>query len=61
MKIFITLALLALSMTARAEVCFLSYEINDGGFTKVCVYSCVSGPASLTVSSVALCPLSVHR
>jgi len=42
------------------ETCFSTGEKVDG-MNKICFYSCPSGEAAITVSSVTLCPLSIHR
>ncbi len=53
--------ILALAGTAwAAETCFYQSEATSG-MNKICYYSCVSGTAAFTVSSIALCPLSIKR
>lgn len=45
---------------AAAETCFFDREHTEG-MNKLCFYKCVSGPAAITVSAVALCPLTLQR
>ncbi len=40
--------------------CFLSGE-QVSGLNKICYYSCPTGDAAITISSVQLCPLSINR
>jgi hypothetical protein len=62
MKIIISLGLAILGATAlsASETCFSKGEVVDG-LNKVCYYSCPSGTAAITISSVKLCPLSIQR
>jgi hypothetical protein len=46
--------------TEYGETCFYKDEQVDG-MNKICYYSCPSGDAAITVSSVSLCPLSIQR
>ena len=40
------------------ETCFLTGE-RVSGMNKICYYECVAGDIAITVSHVALCPLSL--
>ena len=42
-------------------LCFFNYELASSGLTKICVYDCLGSPAAITVSAVAVCPLSIHQ
>jgi hypothetical protein len=63
-KLILTGALLAIlgsvSLVAYSETCFSKGEKTDG-MNKTCFYSCPSGEAAITISSVKLCPLSIQR
>lgn len=53
--------ILAVAASAwAAETCFYQNEVTSG-MNKICYYSCVSGTAAITLSSVTLCPLSIKR
>lgn len=49
-----------LAAAALTETCFGTGEKTDG-MNKICFYSCPSGDAAITISSVRLCPLSIKR
>ncbi len=59
-----TIAALALGVAtafaAGTETCFFKYDRVDG-LNKICIYSCTSGEAAITVKSTQLCPLSIKR
>ena len=40
--------------------CFFQYE-EPAGMNKICYYSCITGRAAITISSVQLCPLTIDR
>lgn len=50
----------ALLASGASSACFLSGE-QTSGMNKICFYSCVSGTKAITVSAVALCPLSISQ
>jgi len=53
--------LIAVSLSIGSSpvfACFLSGE-RTSGMNKICYYDCVSGTRAITISSVALCPLSL--
>ena len=41
-----------------SATCFLTGE-RVSGMNKICYYECVAGDVAITVSAVALCPLSL--
>jgi hypothetical protein len=63
MKLCVWTAVLAVGLSLAAlagtGVCFYESE-SVSGLHKICVYSCASGAAAITVSSTSLCPLSIH-
>jgi hypothetical protein len=40
--------------------CFKTGE-QTSGMNKICYYDCLGSPAAITISAVALCPLSIQR
>lgn len=56
----LTLILALLATPAFAGTAFFQYEINSNGMTKICMYDYLGSPYALTVSSVAICPLSIQ-
>jgi len=45
---------------ACAMICFYVGE-EISGLNKICYYDCLGSKAAITISSVALCPLSIER
>ena len=45
---------------AYATTCFYTGE-QTSGMNKICYYNCFGSAAAITISSVALCPLSIER
>lgn len=45
---------------AYAATCFKKGEYVSG-MNKICIYDCLGSEAAITISSVALCPLSINR
>jgi hypothetical protein len=43
-----------------AVTCFATGE-QTSGMNKICFYDCLGSQAAITISSVALCPLSINR
>lgn len=43
-----------------AMTCFATGE-QTSGMNKICYYDCLGSQAAITISSVALCPLSINR
>ena len=43
-----------------AVTCFKTGE-QISGMNKICYYNCMGSTAAITISSVALCPLSIER
>ncbi len=62
--VHVLLLLLALfvfqSCSGSSETCFLKDE-RDAGMNRICLYSCVSGDAAITIKYTQLCPLSIKR
>jgi len=50
---------LAPAPAASAGLCFFQYE-TVSGLNKTCVYDCMSGQRSITISAVQLCPLTIQ-
>ncbi len=57
-KLFIITATLSFFSLSNAFACFLAGE-QVSGMNKICYYDCVDGTKAITISSVALCPLSI--
>jgi hypothetical protein len=55
-KIFF--AITATLLASGANACMLKGE-QTSGMNKICYYSCVSGTRAITISAVALCPLTL--
>lgn len=61
LRMLLVAVLLGLGTPALATVlCFFEYE-TTGGLYKICYYDCLGDPAAITVSSAALCPLTITR
>lgn len=45
---------------ATGTICFLQSEYVSG-MNRICIYSCISGTRAITVSAVALCPISIRE
>lgn len=45
---------------AFAVTCFYKGE-QVSGFNKICYYDCLGSMAAITISSVALCPLTIQH
>jgi len=60
MKAIAILIGLTLSLAANAGTAFFKYEIKTGGMTKQCVYEYLGSTYTRTVSSIAICPLSIQ-
>lgn len=58
MKIAIMILALVSLPALAADVCMLKSE-STSGMNKTCVYRCVGGEKSITISSVSLCPLTL--
>lgn len=43
-----------------ATTCFKSGE-QTSGMNKICYYNCLGSQAAITISAVAICPLSIKR
>lgn len=57
-----TLAKVPDHRTRLAATCFKTGEdAPSGSMTKICYYSCLGSPAAITISAVAICPLSIDR
>ncbi len=54
------LALLLASQAALAGTAFFVREIQTGGMTKQCVYDYLGSTVVITVSAVAMCPLTIQ-
>jgi hypothetical protein len=59
MKALILAALLS-SSASWAGTAFFQFEEQTGGFTKQCVYNYLGSIYTLTISNVALCPLTLE-
>lgn len=59
MKILLTAMLLATSAAAMAGNAFFVREESTGGMTKQCVYDYLGSTYTITVSNVAMCPLTL--
>ncbi len=44
----------------QGATCFKKGEVRSG-MNKICYYDCMGSEAAITISSVALCPLSIKR
>jgi hypothetical protein len=44
----------------RATTCFKSGE-QTSGMNKICYYNCLGSQAAITISAVALCPLTIDQ
>jgi len=51
---------LLVSAPAWAGTAFFQYEIDTGGMTKQCVYDYLGSTYTITVSTVAMCPMSIQ-
>ena len=51
---------LAAGSPALAMSCSFKRE-QVSGMNKICIYSCVTGEAAITMSAVGLCPLTIER
>ena len=60
MKILALIFGLTIAASANAGTAFFKYEIPTGGMTKQCVYDYLGSTYTRTVSSVAICPLSIQ-
>jgi hypothetical protein len=60
MKKLIYAILLAAALPALAETCFFDHE-EPAGMNKICYYTSTSGTVAITISAVALCPLTINR
>lgn len=60
MKIAAMLMGLMIAGAAQAGTAFFKYEIPTGGMTKQCVYDYLGSTYTRTISSVALCPLTIQ-
>jgi len=60
MKILAVIFGLTLTGAANAGTAFFKYEVNTGGMTKQCVYDYLGSTYTRTVSSIAICPLSIQ-
>jgi hypothetical protein len=45
---------------SRTETCFSDSEA-DTGLSKICLYTCASGEAAITVRAHDLCPITIQR
>lgn len=59
--VVVAIALNIASLALANIVCFFEYEGPSIGMRKICYYNCLGEPAAITVSSVALCPLTIHQ
>lgn len=57
---FVVAFALAAVAFAASETCFSKGESVDG-LNKICLYSCASGDAAITVKSYQLCPITIKR
>lgn len=55
----IVAAVLLVSSVAFAGTAFFSYETNDDGMYKQCVYDYLGEPYVITIKSIKLCPLTI--
>jgi hypothetical protein len=60
MKVLAVIFGLTLAAAANAGTAFFKYEIKTGGMTKQCVYEYLGSTYTRTVSSIAICPLSIQ-
>ena len=58
--IFFVAASVAYAPLGYCATCFFEYE-EPAGMNKICYYSCITGRAAITISSVQLCPLTINR
>ena len=59
--LFISSSLIYPSLIANSAVtCFKSGE-QISGMNKICYYDCMGSTAAITISSVALCPLTIQK
>ena len=47
-------------ITTITTTCFKTGE-QVSGMNKICYYNCLGSTAAITISSVALCPLTIER
>jgi hypothetical protein len=59
-KLLALVAGLLISAAAYAGTAFFQYEVATGGMTKQCVYDYLGSTYTITVSSIALCPLTIQ-
>jgi hypothetical protein len=59
MKTLIFFVLILAMAKVFAGTAFFAYEDNTGGMTKQCVYDYLGSTYTITISSVASCPLSI--
>ena len=57
---FLVATSIAYTPLGYCATCFFEYE-EPAGMNKICYYSCVTGRAAITISSVQLCPLTINR
>ena len=57
---FSVAASIAYAPLGHCATCFFQYE-EPAGMNKICYYSCITGRAAITISSVQLCPLTIDR
>ena len=57
-KFMLCFALFVLGIS-KSYACFYSGE-QVSGMNKICYYDCVDGTKAITISSVALCPMSIN-
>lgn len=43
-----------------ASMCFKTGE-QESGMSKICYYDCLGSTYAITISNIALCPLSIDR
>ena len=48
------------ALQVASVVCYLKGE-RSSGMNKICYYDCMGSDAAITISSVALCPLSINQ
>ena len=59
--LFISASLVYPSLIANSAVtCFKTGE-QISGMNKICYYDCMGSTAAITISSVALCPLTIQK
>lgn len=59
-KALLLAGVLAGAMVEASEVCFYKSD-SVSGLNRICLYTCPSGNASITVKSSQICPIQIKR